>query len=91
MKMPKKRKAPNRDFAQSAAVLSVVLGRPRSKRMIRFTMSPPFCTSPVYFPVLEHRLRAQGLLKVLDQILGRLQAHRQADEAIANAEPRTFL
>ena len=42
MKMLKKSKAPSRDFAHSAAVLSVVLGRPRNKRMIRFTMSPRF-------------------------------------------------
>ena len=49
MKMPKKRNAPTRDFAQSATVLSVVLGRPRSKRMIRFTMGlVQRCSAPIW-------------------------------------------
>ena len=53
MKMPKKTKAPSRDFAQSAAVFSVVLGRPRNKRMIRFTMGPPSCTFSGYLNLAD--------------------------------------
>jgi hypothetical protein len=40
MKTEKKRTALRRDFAQSKAVLSVVLGRPRRKRMTGFTIGP---------------------------------------------------
>jgi hypothetical protein len=40
-KTQKKRTPFSSDFAQSAAVLSVVLGRPLSQLMSRFTLAPP--------------------------------------------------
>ena len=71
MKMPKKRNAPTRDFAQSAAVVSVVLGRPRNIRMIRFTMGlAQRCSAPIWRMLAKASLILLLCWRTVDSLTG---------------------